>query len=55
MWVTDGRTTREAVLWNWGDGPLPVGCFDLACVPQLNEWNGAVNVQLKVLDWQAAG
>jgi single-stranded-DNA-specific exonuclease len=55
MWVTDGRTTREAVLWNCGDGPLPVGCFDLACVPQLNEWNGSVNVQLKVLDWQAAG
>ncbi|MFM1767844.1 MAG: single-stranded-DNA-specific exonuclease RecJ [Verrucomicrobiota bacterium] len=55
MWITDGRATREAVLWNCGDGPLPVGRFDLACVPQLNEWNGSVQVQLKVLDWQSAG
>jgi len=29
-----------------------VGRFDLASTPQLNEYNGAVSVQLKVLDWQ---
>ncbi len=55
LWVTDGKATREAVLWNAGDGPLPVGRFDLAFTPQLNEYNGAVTVQLKVLDWQPAG
>ena len=54
LWVTDGQTTREAVLWNAGQGPLPVGRFDLAFTPQLNEYNGAVTVQLKVLDWQPA-
>ncbi len=54
LWITDGHATREAVLWNCGDGPLPVGRFDLAFVPQLNEFNGKVTVQLKVLDWRAA-
>lgn len=53
LWITDGRATREAVLWNCGDGPLPVGRFDLAFAPQLNEFNGSVTVQLKVLDWRA--
>ena len=54
LWITDGRATREAVLWGVGDGPLPVGCFDLAFAPQLNDFNGTVAVQLKVLDWQPA-
>jgi len=53
LWVTDGRKTLEAVLWAAGDGPLPIGRFDLAFVPQLNEYNGRVSVQLKVLDWHA--
>jgi hypothetical protein len=53
LWVTDGRKVLEAVLWNAGDGPLPVGKFDLAVTPQLNDYNDAVTVQLKVLDWQA--
>ena len=55
LWVTDGRRTVEAVLWNVGDGSLPVGRFDLAFVPQLNEFNGSTTVQLKVLDWRAVG
>jgi len=55
LWVTDGRRTVEAVLWNVGDGSLPVGRFDLAFVPQLNEFNGSTTVQLKVLDWRAIG
>ncbi len=55
LWVTDGKRTVEAVLWNVGDGSLPVGRFDLAFVPQLNEFNGSTTVQLKVLDWRAIG
>ncbi len=52
--VTDGRATRDAVMWGVGDGSLPVGRFDLAVVPQLNNYNGQVSVQLKVLDWKPA-
>jgi single-stranded-DNA-specific exonuclease len=54
LWVTDGAVTHEAVWWNGGDKSLPVGKFDLAFAPQVNEYNGHRTVQLKVLDWQAA-
>jgi hypothetical protein len=54
MWVTDGVVTLEAVWWNGGDQSLPVGRFDLAFAPQINEFNGRRTVQLKVLDWRAA-
>ena len=54
MWVTDGSVTLEAVWWNGGGESLPVGTFDLAFVPQVNEFNGRRAVQLKVLDWRAA-
>jgi single-stranded-DNA-specific exonuclease len=54
MWVTDGAVTLEALWWNGGDKSLPVGKFDLAFVPQVNEFNGRRTVQLKVLDWRAA-
>ena len=52
LWVTDGVVTHEAVWWNGGDKSLPVGKFDLAFAPQVNEFNGRTSVQLKVLDWQ---
>jgi len=52
MWVTDGVTTHEAVWWNGGDQSLPVGKYDLAFAPQVNEFNGRRTVQLKVLDWR---
>jgi single-stranded-DNA-specific exonuclease len=52
LWVTDGTTTHEAVWWNAGNGSLPVGRFDLAFAPSLNEFNGRTSVQLKVLDWR---
>jgi single-stranded-DNA-specific exonuclease len=52
LWVTDGMATHEAVWWNGGDKSLPVGKFDLAFAPQMNEFNGRRAVQLKVLDWQ---
>jgi single-stranded-DNA-specific exonuclease len=54
MWITDGATTCEALWWKGGDGELPVGRFDLAFAPQINEFNGKVSVQLKVLDWRPA-
>jgi single-stranded-DNA-specific exonuclease len=54
MWVTDLVTTHEAVWWNGGEKSLPVGKFDLAFGPQINEFNGKRAVQLKVLDWRPA-
>jgi len=54
MWVTDGVGTLEAVWWNGGNQSLPVGKFDLAFAPQVNEFNGNRTVQLKVLDWRTA-
>ena len=52
LWVTDGVTTHEAVWWNAGKESLPVGTFDLAFAPSVNDFNGRQTVQLKVLDWQ---
>jgi single-stranded-DNA-specific exonuclease len=54
LWVTDGTATHEAVWWNAGNGSLPVGKFDLAFAPGVNEFNGRITVQLKVLDWRPA-
>jgi single-stranded-DNA-specific exonuclease len=54
MWVTDGVATHEAVWWGAGNGSLPVGKFDLAFAPQINQFNGKRTVQLKVLDWRSA-
>ncbi len=54
MWVTDGAAKCEAVWWNAGKASLPEGKFDLAFVPQTNDYNGSRTVQLKVLDWRAA-
>jgi len=52
MWVTDGTAKHGAVWWNSGDKSLPVGKFDLAFQPQINQFNGSRTIQLKVLDWQ---
>jgi single-stranded-DNA-specific exonuclease len=52
MWVTDGASTQEAVWWRAGNESLPVGRFDLAFAPQINQYNGRQSVQLKVLDWR---
>ena len=52
LWITDGAATREAVLWAIADAPLPVDRFDIAFIPQLNEFNGTSSIQLKVLDWR---
>jgi single-stranded-DNA-specific exonuclease len=52
FWVTDGQVALEAVWWNAGQEALPVGKFDLAFAPQVNDYNGRRTVQLKVLDWR---
>jgi single-stranded-DNA-specific exonuclease len=54
LWITDGKIGHEAVWWNAGKESLPVGKFDLAFAPQVNDYNGRRTVQLKVLDWRAA-
>ncbi len=54
LWLTDGQTGHEAVWWNAGQESLPVGKFDVAFAPQVNDYNGKRTVQLKVLDWRAA-
>ena len=54
LWVTNGRATHEAVWWNGGKESLPVGKFDLAFAPLINEFDGRRTVQLKVLDWRPA-
>lgn len=54
LWLTDGQTSHEAVWWNAGKESLPVGKFDVAFTPQVNDYNGRRAVQLKVLDWRPA-
>ncbi|MEO6183257.1 MAG: single-stranded-DNA-specific exonuclease RecJ [Verrucomicrobiota bacterium] len=52
FWVGSGGKFFEAVWWNCGDAPFPKITFDLAFVPQINEFNGKSSVQLKILDWR---
>jgi len=54
LWITDGVVTHEAVWWGASNETLPIGQFNLAFAPQINEYNGKRAVQLKVLDWQPA-
>jgi len=54
MWISDGNVAHEAVWWNGGEKSLPVGKFDLAFAPQINQFNGNRTVQLKILDWRTA-
>ncbi len=52
MWVSDGRTSHEAIWWSVGNAAVPAHPFDLAFAPQVNEYQGRRTVQLKVLDWR---
>ncbi|HSU54045.1 MAG TPA: single-stranded-DNA-specific exonuclease RecJ [Candidatus Dormibacteraeota bacterium] len=54
MWLTDGTHSHEAVWWGAGEESLPVGHFDVAFAPQIDDYNGRRNIQLKVLDWRTA-
>jgi single-stranded-DNA-specific exonuclease len=53
--ASDGRLNYEIVWWRAGDAALPDGAFDLACAPEINEFNGRRSLQLKLLDWKRAG
>ncbi|MBK9140211.1 MAG: single-stranded-DNA-specific exonuclease RecJ [Verrucomicrobia bacterium] len=55
FWVTDGDSTVEVLWWTGGDKPWPTGVFDVAGIPQVNEFDGRRTVQLRLLDWQPAG
>ena len=55
LWITDGGKVCEVVCWNCRDEELPSGNFNLAFAPQINEYNGACSVQLKLLDWRPVG
>jgi len=48
--VTDGDTTVQAIWWGRGDVELPKGKFDVAFIPEINEFRGVESVQLKVKD-----
>jgi single-stranded-DNA-specific exonuclease len=48
--VTDGDTSTQAIWWGRGDVKLPQAGFDVAFTPELNEFRGVENVQLKVRD-----
>jgi hypothetical protein len=52
--VTDGLVSAQAIWWGKGDFELPRGKFDLAFIPELNEYRGVENVQLKVRDIRPA-
>jgi single-stranded-DNA-specific exonuclease len=55
FWVRQNGREVEAVWWGSAGKPWPEGRFDLAVVPQLNEFRGRRRVQLRVLDWRPAG
>ena len=50
--VSDGTASHQALWWNCELQELP-DTFDLAFAPELNEHNGSVSIQLKVLDLKA--
>lgn len=54
LFVTGGAEKAEVLFWNIGDAALPEGPFDLAAVPQINEFAGRRTVKFKGLDWRPA-
>jgi single-stranded-DNA-specific exonuclease len=54
LWLTDGTSPQEAVWWSCDGKPVPTGPFDLVFCPEINEFNRARTVQLRVLDWRPA-
>jgi single-stranded-DNA-specific exonuclease len=52
--VSDGVASHQAVWWNAPRNPPWESPFDLAFVPELNEYNGTFGIQLKLLDIRSA-
>ena len=52
FWITNGSQVGEAIWWACPEEEMPVGCFDLAFEPQINEFNGRRTILFKVLDWK---
>jgi single-stranded-DNA-specific exonuclease len=52
VWVTDGRTTCEAVSFgrNNIDSPGAGSAVDLAYIPSVNDWQGVKSIQLELVD-----
>ena len=52
FWATDGRESCEVIAWNLKSEDEPKDQFDLAVSPQVNNFNGHLSVQLKLIDWR---
>ena len=52
FWANDERESCEVIAWNLKPEDEPKGEFDLAVVPQVNNFNGHLTVQLKLIDWR---
>ncbi len=54
--LTDGQAYVDALWWGAAEAAErpPSGTFDVAAVPQLEEFNGRTLVRLKFLDWRPA-
>ena len=50
--LTDGQAHAEALWWGAAQEKPPTGMFDVAAVPQVEEYNGRRSVRLKFLDWR---
>ena len=52
FWANDDRESCEVIAWNLKPEDEPKGNFDLAVAPQVNNFNGHLSVQLKLIDWR---
>ena len=50
--VTKDRLEWDAIWWDGGNQKWPVGTFDLAFTPEINEYRDQTRVQLKIHDWR---
>lgn len=53
--VTKDRLEWDAIWWEGGAEKWPVGTFDLAFTPEINEYRDQTRVQLKIHDWRPSG
>ncbi len=52
FWANDERESCEVIAWNLKPQDEPKGKFDIAVAPQVNNFNGRLSVQLKLIDWR---